>query len=169
MILRAYGGATGNGREEVYCSTRGSTHLTCSGFLQEILTKQKVSSPPLFWNIPVEDNAFALLRNSQNQVAMIHASSTHWKNRYSLEICLENGYITIKGDLSPNGDYGPREELIVSPRPPEMKNERPGSPKNRSPVLLLLLRGNVRWMHLSIASGAAHRYKRDPPPMPCRQ
>ncbi len=70
-----------------------------------------------FWNIPVEDNAFALLRNSQNQVAMIHASSTHWKNRYSLEICLENGYITIKGDLSPNGDYGPREELIVSPRP----------------------------------------------------
>jgi len=70
-----------------------------------------------FWNIPVEDNAFALLRNSQNQVAMIHASSTHWKNQYALEICLENGYITIKGDLSPKGDYGPREELIVSPRP----------------------------------------------------
>ncbi len=70
-----------------------------------------------FWNIPVEDNAFALLRNSQNQVAMIHASSTHWKNQYSLEICLENGYITIKGDLSPNGDYGPRETLIVSSRP----------------------------------------------------
>ncbi|MFZ1896753.1 Gfo/Idh/MocA family protein [Methanoregula sp.] len=69
-----------------------------------------------FWNIPVEDNACALLRTAENQVAMLHASSTHWKNRYALEICLENGCITLKGDLTTAGDYGPRETLIVSPR-----------------------------------------------------
>lgn len=69
-----------------------------------------------FWNIPLEDNAFALLRNSQNQVAVIHASSAHWKNSFAIEICLENGYFVIRGDLSPRGEYGPREELIVYPR-----------------------------------------------------
>lgn len=69
-----------------------------------------------FWNIPVEDNAFALLRNTQNQIATIHASATDWKNRYSLEICLEKGYITIEGTLSPEGDNKYKEKLVILPR-----------------------------------------------------
>jgi predicted dehydrogenase len=68
------------------------------------------------WNIPVDDNAFALLRNSQNQLAMLHASSTHWENTYALEIGLEKGHMTIRGDLTPTGEYGPRETLTVLPR-----------------------------------------------------
>jgi predicted dehydrogenase len=79
-----------------------------------------------FWNIPVEDNAWALLRTPENQVAMLHASSTMWKNRYSLEICLENGYISITGDLTPTGEYGPQEMLIVSPRKTRDENRAPG-------------------------------------------
>ncbi|HVP96071.1 Gfo/Idh/MocA family oxidoreductase [Methanoregula sp.] len=78
------------------------------------------------WNIPVDDNAFALLRNSQNQIAMLHASSVHWKNTFTLEICLEKGFITIRGNLTPTGDYGPRETLIVSPRPDRHENHLDG-------------------------------------------
>jgi len=70
-----------------------------------------------FWNIPVDDNAFALLRNSQNQVAMLHASSAYWKNTYAFEICLEDAFITLRGDITPTGEDGPRETLVVSPRP----------------------------------------------------
>jgi predicted dehydrogenase len=78
------------------------------------------------WNIPVDDNAFALLRNSQNQVAMLHASSAHWKNTYALEICLENGHMTIRGDLTPTGEYGPRETLTVLPRPAREEDRASG-------------------------------------------
>ena len=70
-----------------------------------------------FWNIPVEDNAFALLRTSQDQVAMIHASSAHWKNQFALEIGLENCGIVLQCDLFPSGEYGPLEKMIVYPRP----------------------------------------------------
>lgn len=64
-----------------------------------------------FWNIPVEDNAFALLRTADNQVAMLHSSATQWKHRFTLEICLEKGYININGILSSTRSYG--EESIT--------------------------------------------------------
>ena len=80
-----------------------------------------------FWNISLEDNAFALLRNRQNQIAMVHASSTHWKDTYTFEICLENGYIIVEGSLSPTGRYG-QEKLIVARRHSGNGNNATGSP-----------------------------------------
>jgi predicted dehydrogenase len=74
-----------------------------------------------FWNISLEDNAFALLRNCQNQVAMVHASSTHWKHTYTFELCLENGYIIVQAPLSLTGSYGPAETLMVVRR--QFENE----------------------------------------------
>jgi predicted dehydrogenase len=59
-----------------------------------------------FWNIPVEDNAFAILHNPQGQVALLHSSATQWKHRFSLEICLEEGYINLNGILSSTRSYG---------------------------------------------------------------
>jgi len=67
-----------------------------------------------FWNIPVEDNAFAILSNDRGQVAMIHSSATHWKHRFSLEICLQDGYINLNGILSSTRSYG--DESITSAR-----------------------------------------------------
>ena len=67
-----------------------------------------------FWNIPLEDNAFAILHNAQNQVAMLHSSATQWKHRFSLEICLEGGYINVNGILSSTRSYG--EESITFAR-----------------------------------------------------
>ena len=36
-----------------------------------------------FWDIPVEDNAFALLKANSGQIATIHSSSTQWKHKFS--------------------------------------------------------------------------------------
>jgi predicted dehydrogenase len=82
-----------------------------------------------FWNISLEDNAFALFRNRRNQIAMVHASSTHWKHAYTLEICLENGYLIVQGSLSPMGSYGPTEKLIVIRRQFENETSAVGNPK----------------------------------------
>jgi len=57
----------------------------------------------LYWNIEVEDNAFALLRNNQNQVAMFHVSWSEWKNIFLFEIIGEEKYIKISGL---GGSYG---------------------------------------------------------------
>ena len=56
-----------------------------------------------FWDWPVEDNGFALLRTAQNQVAWLHASCTEWKNLFSLEIYGRDGKLAIDGL---GGSYG---------------------------------------------------------------
>ena len=40
----------------------------------------------LFWDMPVEDNAFISLRNAEGKTAWLHASCSEWKNLFSLEI-----------------------------------------------------------------------------------
>jgi predicted dehydrogenase len=59
-----------------------------------------------FWDMPVEDNAFAILRNGRKQVAMLHSSATQWKHRFLLEICLQGGYVNINGFLTSTRSYG---------------------------------------------------------------
>jgi len=59
-----------------------------------------------FWNIQVEDNAFALLRDREGRVAMLHSSSTQWKHRFSLDIYMSDGYLSVNGILSSTRSYG---------------------------------------------------------------
>jgi len=56
-----------------------------------------------FWNMPVDDNAFALLRTPTDQVAWLHASWTEWKNLFSFEIFGRIGKLQIDGL---GGSYG---------------------------------------------------------------
>lgn len=56
-----------------------------------------------FWNMPVEDNGFLLLRTGQNQIAQLHASCTEWKNLFSFEIYGRQGKLHIEGL---GGSYG---------------------------------------------------------------
>ena len=56
-----------------------------------------------FWDMPVEDNGFLLLRTAQNQVAQLHASCTEWKNLFSFEIYGRDGKLHIGGL---GGSYG---------------------------------------------------------------
>lgn len=59
--------------------------------------------PTYFWQSPVEDNAFFLLRTAQGQVASLHASWTEWKNLFSFEIFGVRGKLEITGL---GGSYG---------------------------------------------------------------
>ncbi len=65
-----------------------------------------------FWNIPVEDNAFVMMRNRSGQLAHLHSSATLWKHKFRLEIGLEGGYLIAQGLLSKSGSYG-RETLLI--------------------------------------------------------
>jgi len=63
-----------------------------------------------FWEYPVEDNAYAIMRTNENVVAMIHSSATMWQHTFSVKITLERGSILLSGILSGSGTYG--EERI---------------------------------------------------------
>jgi predicted dehydrogenase len=69
-----------------------------------------------FWNMPVDDNGFMLLRNNKNQSAFLHVSCTEWKNLFSFEIYGELGKIEISGL---GGSYG-LEKLTYYKMLPEM-------------------------------------------------
>jgi predicted dehydrogenase len=59
-----------------------------------------------FWRHDVEDNAYALMRTGAGVVAMLHSSATQWRHRFSLDIALERGSITLAGILSSTKSYG---------------------------------------------------------------
>lgn len=61
------------------------------------------AAPRYFWESPVEDNAFFLLRTASDQVAMLHASWTEWKNLFSFEIFGRTGKLEVSGL---GGSYG---------------------------------------------------------------
>jgi predicted dehydrogenase len=56
-----------------------------------------------YWNMPVEDNGFLLLRTATERVAFMHASCTEWKNTFSWELCGHQGKLQIDGL---GGSYG---------------------------------------------------------------
>src|SRR5579862_3752151 len=69
-----------------------------------------------FWDMPVEDNAFLLLRTAGGQVASLHATWTEWKNLFSFEISGHNAKLEITGL---GGSYG-TERLAFYRMLPEM-------------------------------------------------
>ena len=66
--------------------------------------------------MPVDDNAFLLLRTARGQAAFLHASCTEWKNLFSLEIYGRDGKLAIDGL---GGSYGV-ERLAFYRMLPEM-------------------------------------------------
>ncbi len=70
-----------------------------------------------FWNMPVEDNGFLLLKSPHSNVrAFLHASCTEWKNLFDFEIFGQTGKIQIFGL---GRSYG-AEELRFYKMKPEM-------------------------------------------------
>jgi predicted dehydrogenase len=53
--------------------------------------------------MPVDDNAFLMLRTAKEQTAFLHASCTEWKNTFSWELSGKNGKVQIDGL---GGSYG---------------------------------------------------------------
>ena len=56
-----------------------------------------------YWNMPVEDNGFLLLKTARRQVAFLQASCTEWKNLFSFEIYGRLGKLDVSGL---GGSYG---------------------------------------------------------------
>lgn len=56
-----------------------------------------------FWQMPVDDNGFMMLKTAQQQVAHLHVSCTEWKNLFSLEIYGRDAKLHIEGL---GGSYG---------------------------------------------------------------
>ena len=56
-----------------------------------------------FWDMPVDDNGFMLLKTAKKQVAFLHASCTEWKNLFSMEIYGKDGKLDLSGL---GGSYG---------------------------------------------------------------
>jgi predicted dehydrogenase len=56
-----------------------------------------------YWDMPVDDNGFLLLKTAKQQVAFLHASCTEWKNLFSMEIYGRDGKLDISGL---GGSYG---------------------------------------------------------------
>jgi len=56
-----------------------------------------------FWDMPVEDNGFMLLKTSARQVAFLHASCTEWKNTFCWELLGRDGKLQVDGL---GGSYG---------------------------------------------------------------
>ena len=76
-----------------------------------------------FWDMPVDDNAFLLLKNSYKQASFLHVSCTEWKNLFSMEIYGKLGKLELNGL---GGSYG-EENIIWYKMLPEM-----GPPKKSS-------------------------------------
>lgn len=69
----------------------------------------------LYWKLPgIEDNVFALLRNSENgRVASLHSTMTQWRHLFSLEVFMERGYMVLNGLKTSSDTYG-QEELSIA-------------------------------------------------------
>ena len=76
-----------------------------------------------FWDMPVDDNAFLILKNSSKKASFLHVSCTEWKNLFSMEIYGKLGKLELNGL---GGSYG-EENIIWYKMLPEM-----GPPKKSS-------------------------------------
>ena len=69
-----------------------------------------------FWDMPVDDNGFMLLKTAKHQTAFLHVSCTEWKNLFSMEIYGKKGKLELFGL---GGSYG-TEKIIWYKMLPEM-------------------------------------------------
>ena len=84
-------------------------------FLGEI-TQIEGFAHTYYWDMPVDDNGFMLLKTSRSQVAFLQVSCTEWKNLFSMEIYGRNAKLEISGL---GGSYG-LERLAYYRMLPEM-------------------------------------------------
>lgn len=74
-----------------------------------------------YWEHDIEDNAYAIMKDTSGRVAMLHSSATQWQHRFVMEITLSDGYIELHGILSGSKSYG-EEKIIIGRRDDESMN-----------------------------------------------
>lgn len=96
---------------------QGSHLIDLSRFFAGNFSSAIGYSKKFFWDMEVEDNCFALLKNNKGQIASLHASWTQWKNIFSFEIFGKVGQLNIDGL---GGSYG-TETLTFYKMKPEFE------------------------------------------------
>jgi predicted dehydrogenase len=79
-------------------------------------TEIQGAADTLFWDMPVDDNAFLLLRTAERRSAFLSVSCTEWKNSFSFQIYGKDGKLDIGGL---GGSYG-LEQVAFFRMLPEM-------------------------------------------------
>ena len=74
------------------------------------------SAHTYFWDMPVDDNGFMLLKTQKKQTAFLHVSCSEWKSLFAMEIYGRDGKI----DLSGLGDSYGVEKITWYKMLPEM-------------------------------------------------
>lgn len=69
-----------------------------------------------YWDMPVDDNAFLMLRTALQQTAWLHVSCSEWKNLFSFEVYGRTAKVSVEGL---GGSYGV-ERLTLYRMLPEM-------------------------------------------------
>ncbi len=60
-----------------------------------------------YWKRDIEDNVFAILKNSENgMTASLHSTMTQWRHLFSLEVFMSKGYMVLNGLLTSTRTYG---------------------------------------------------------------
>ncbi len=72
-------------------------------FLSQEFVEVQGFAHTYYWDMPVDDNGFMLLKTANLQTAFLHASCTEWKNLFSMEIYGRDGKLEISGL---GGSYG---------------------------------------------------------------
>ena len=71
----------------------------------------------LYWNLEIEDNVFAIYKNTQTGVvASLHSTMTQWRHLFSLEVFLEQGSLILNGLKTSTGTYGDEKLSIAKNR-----------------------------------------------------
>jgi len=74
-----------------------------------------------YWKHDIEDNAYAIMKDTKGRVAMLHSTATQWQHRFVMDIALTEGYMELHGILSGSKSYG-EEKIIIGQRDDESMN-----------------------------------------------
>jgi predicted dehydrogenase len=74
-----------------------------------------------YWKHDIEDNAYAIMKDTKGRIAMLHSTATQWQHRFVMDIALTEGYIELHGILSGSKSYG-EEKIIIGHRDDESMN-----------------------------------------------
>ena len=111
-----------------------------------------------YWNMEVEDNAFAMFRTKKKQVALMHTSWTQWKNKFRFEVFGEKGYLIVDGL---GGSYG-NEKLIIGKRKKKNSTQKQyeGGPPEEE--VIEFLGPDISWIEEWKEFVSAIKEKREP-------
>lgn len=80
-------------------------------FLGEFTNIQSSVDQLVWRELETEDSAFSILKTANGKVASLHSSAIQWRHKFSLDLILTKGFISLNGLFTSTNSYG--EEQIT--------------------------------------------------------